>query len=251
MKKVIKMDTIDNSTKKKKPGRPPGSKNKSPKQKAHLKHLRSAAGKEEVNERLSKARAARVNLSTYNASKEYTIEEMEEFLQPQYITFARHYVVHLKPTEAVRAAGYKSKIPYVQFAQLMKHPAIHKYIELLKKDIERTCHITKFKNVQELSKIAYSNITDLYKDWYTLEEFEKLTPEQKACIQSIKKTTNKFGTTVEIKLHDKRAAIETLNKMLGYDAATKLDVVTTADFGEDPVANIRKALGLSDLTEKE
>jgi len=75
--------------------------------------------------------------------------------------------------------------------------------------------------------------------WYvaTRKEFEDLTEDQKSCIAEISTQTrqevqNKGKVDeeaievdfVKIKLWDKQKSLDAINKMLGFDAATKLDL---------------------------
>jgi phage terminase small subunit len=69
-----------------------------------------------------------------------------------------------------------------------------------------------------------------------LSEFENLTADQKACISEISTQTRieLKGPVddrtevqvdyVKIKLYDKQKALDSISKMLGYDAATKMEV---------------------------
>ena len=116
--------------------------------------------------------------------------------------------------------------------RLLEDVRVNDYIDELKKDIENITGVSKIRNVLELSKIAYSTIAHLHNSWIELKEFESLTDEQKAAIESIEtKTESKiidketFTTNhVKIKLHSKISAIDKINVMLGYNEPEKSEL---------------------------
>jgi len=161
--------------------------------------------------------------------KQYTRDELEQKLTQKEKIFCEQYVVDWNGARSARAAGYSEdscrQIAYDTLTKLY----IKQYIEFVKNDIERLSGISKLRNVQELAKIAVSSIAHLHNSWIELSEFEKLTDDQKAAIESIETktvTTNFDDTTktteyVKIKLYSKIAAITEINKMMGYNAPEK------------------------------
>jgi len=105
-------------------------------------------------------------------------------------------------------------------------------------------------------KLAYSSIAHLHNTWIERKEFEQLTEDQKSCIAEIdtkirteyeyspEDPKNKKPIKVEyvkIKLYDKQKALDSISKMLGYDAPIKtsltdnegnsiIPVITFTDF---------------------
>ena len=156
-------------------------------------------------------------------------------LTPKQRIFCHEYVKDWNGTRAARAAGYKDiSATKVAYANLQK-PNIKAYIEHIQADLAKLSGISAVKILDELSKIAFSSIAQLHNSWIELEAFEALTDDQKAAIESIDtKTETKDlangGTKridyVKIKLYNKIAAIESINKMLSYNAPTKTDLTT-------------------------
>lgn len=161
--------------------------------------------------------------------KQYTREELEEKLTPKEKIFCEEYVVDWNKSRAARAAGYADDWAGDIGYQNSKKLYIQQYVDFIKNDFERLSGITKLRNIQELAKIAMSSIAHLHNTWIELFEFEKLTDDQKASIESIDTktvTTNFEDETkqteyVKIKLYSKIAAITEINKMLGYNAPEK------------------------------
>lgn len=188
--------------------------------------------------------------------KQYTLEELKNKLTEKEKNFCHEYVVDWNGGRAAREAGYSEKTCYVIANENLTKPKIKQYIDFIKNDYEMLCGISKTKQLKELHKIAYSNIAHLHNTWIELKEFENLTPEQKECIESIDpKIEQKYQYNpnteskepievkyIKIKLYSKLAAIEQINKMMGYNEAEKIN-----HSGEIKTSKI----DLSKLTEQE
>jgi len=158
--------------------------------------------------------------------KEYTLKELKKKLTEKEKNFCHEYVVDWNASRAAREAGYSEKTCAVIGSENLTKPYIQQYIAYIKDDYEMLCGISKTKQIQELQKIAYSSIAHLHETWITRKEFENLTNDQKACIESIesKVITSQGGSNVEqvkIKLYSKIQAIDSINKMMGYNEAEK------------------------------
>ena len=166
-------------------------------------------------------------------SKEYTLDELNKKMTMKQKNFCHEYVVDWNASRAARAAGYSKKAcRQIGDQNLSKH-YIKQYINFIKNDFEFLCGISKTKQIQELNKIAYSSIAHLHNTWVELKEFEALTGDQKASIESIDTKTETRQITdsenieinwIKIKLHSKQAAIAEINKMMGYHEPEKLDL---------------------------
>lgn len=166
-------------------------------------------------------------------------EQLEKKLKIKRITFCKEYVFDWNASRAARDAGYSKKTAGSMGHELLKIPEIKQYIELIKSDLEELSGVTKLRNLKELAKIAYSSIAHLHDTWVDLVEYENLTEDQKAAIESIETDTVKrfegiYSEPVEvekvkIKLHPKGSAIAEINKMMGYHAAEKVNIGGDAD----------------------
>ena len=120
--------------------------------------------------------------------------------------------------------------------ELLTKPEIQNYINLIQQDLEKIVGISKLKVLHELKKLAFSSIGQIHNTWIDRKEFESLTDDQKACISEIEtkvKTewesdqNKKIPVRVEqvrIKLYDKQKALDSISKMMGYDAPSKLEI---------------------------
>jgi phage terminase small subunit len=171
--------------------------------------------------------------------KEYTLKELKKKLTEKEKNFCHEYVVDWNGARAAREAGYSEKTCTEIASQNLIKLHIEQYINFIKNDYEMLCGISKTKQLNELYKIAYSTIAHLHNTWIELKEFEELTDDQKASIESIdtkviKKSISEFDKEkkdivsvpvdveyVKIKLYSKTQALDLINKMLGYNEAEK------------------------------
>ena len=86
--------------------------------------------------------------------------------------------------------------------------------------------------MDEHIKLAFSSIAHLHNTWIDRKDFENLTEDEKACIAEISTQVRKQKVGeelidiefVKIKLYDKQKALDSISKMAGFDAPTKLEI---------------------------
>jgi phage terminase small subunit len=145
--------------------------------------------------------------------------------------FCREYCLDWNGTQAAIRAGYSEQTAGVIANENLKKPYIIDRINLIKNDLELLCGISRKKVMDEHIKLAFSSIAHLHLTWITRKEFEDLTADQKACIAEISTQTRtvKDGDQyaeiefVKIKLYDKQKALDSISKMIGYDAPIKTE----------------------------
>jgi len=170
--------------------------------------------------------------------KIYTLEELQKKLTKKESIFCHQYIIDWNGARAAREAGYSEKTCAEIACQNLTKLHIKQYIDFIKNDYEKESGISKLKQIREYSKIAYSSISNLHNTWIELKEFESLTDEQKEAIESIDtKTESRFDYNpetnkkdiqvtvkfVKIKLYSKIAALERIDKLMGYNEAEKID----------------------------
>ena len=164
--------------------------------------------------------------------------------------FCREYVIDWNATRSYLAAYPSVKSESAARAcasRLLTKANIQEYCELIQKDLEKLCGISRAKVLNEHKKLAYSSIAHLHNTWIELKQFESLAQEQKDCIAEIDtKTERKYFSEydpdkedfvkvpydvkyVKIKLYDKQKALDSISKMLGYDAPQKIDLSNKGD----------------------
>lgn len=162
-----------------------------------------------------------------------TQDQEQKKLTKKETIFCHEYVVDWNGSRAARAAGYSEKTATVIAYENLRKPHIKAYLEEIQEDLAKLAGVSALRNVQELKKLAYTNLSDFKNGWMTEKDFEELTDEQKAALSEIQHTTKTFegGTEriVKFKLHDKMRAIDMMNKMLGFNSPDKVDHTTNGD----------------------
>lgn len=148
--------------------------------------------------------------------------------------FCREYILDWNATRAAKVAGYSESTAYSIGSENLSKPEIQSYITEIQKDLEKIAGISRLRVLQEIEKVAFSSIAHLHLTWVTRKEFDELTHDQKAAIQQIETQVKTLFTEagdkyevefIKVKLYDKLKAMDTLNRMLGYNAAEKMEHV--------------------------
>ena len=183
--------------------------------------------------------------------KVYTLKELKAKLTEKQRIFCHEYIIDWNATRSAKKAGYSEETAYSIGHENLTKPEIQQYINFIKNNLEEEAGITKLRNLKELAKIAYSNISHLHDNWIELSDWEVIkedNPEALSAIESIDtktetktyKTEGGLETDVEvkyvkIKLYSKSDAIKTINEMMGYKAADKIEhsgTIQTVDLSQ-------------------
>jgi phage terminase small subunit len=165
-------------------------------------------------------------------------EETEDIeLTDKQEKFCYEYCFDLNATQAAIRAGYSENTARSIASTLLTKVNIQEKIKKMQDNLAETAGLSRLKVISEHMKIAFSSIANLHNTWIDRKDFELLTEDQKACIAEIDtkirteyeydpKTEGKKPIQVEyvkIKLYDKQKALDSISKMLGYDAPIKID----------------------------
>ena len=148
--------------------------------------------------------------------------------------FCLYYCTHWNATKAAKQAGYSEKTAQEISSENLSKPIIQAYIKHIQSDIARAAGISALRNLNELAKIAYTNVTDIRESWEQLKDWESIPDDVKAGISEVVTVSRVIKTsltedkaieleTVKIKMHDKLKALEMINKMLGYNEQEETD----------------------------
>tara|TARA_R110000851_G_scaffold332934_2_gene510502 strand:+ start:2535 stop:3080 length:546 start_codon:yes stop_codon:yes gene_type:complete len=158
-------------------------------------------------------------------------------IKGKYKRFADQFHSHGNKARAAREAGYSPAGAAQQAYKLMAIPEIVEYLAELDDLRMRRLEISGDRVLEEIAKIAFQDFTEIVNligDDLKVADFKRLSPEQRACIQSAK--VDKDGN-VDIKLYDKLSALDKLGKHLKLftdvqeqkHSFTKMGDVTFAD----------------------
>ena len=165
-------------------------------------------------------------------------EEEEIELNDKQEKFCYEYCIDLNATKAAIRAGYSENSARSIASTMLTKSNIQARIKYLQDNLAETAGLSRLRVVNEHRKIAFSSIADLHNTWIKRKDFEDLTDDQKACIAEIDtkiKTEYEYDHDskekepisveyVRIKLYDKQKALDSISKMLGFDAPTKIDL---------------------------
>lgn len=154
--------------------------------------------------------------------------------------FCERYCTHWNATKAAIEAGHSEKTAHAIGWENLRKPEIQAYIKFIKDNAADFAGVSFLRNVQRLAQIAYGSAADLRDSWENMKDWKELPDDVKATIAEVTTTSRVVKTsldedktieieTVKVKQYDPRLAIETLNKMLGYNAAEKIDHSTKGE----------------------
>ncbi len=181
------------------------------------------------------------------SDKENVIQENEALseeleLNEKQKAFCKEYIFDWNATRSYRAAypdTTNDNSAAASACALLRNPKIKDYIKEIQNDLEKLAGLSRLKVINEHMKLAFSSIAHLHNTWIKRKEFEYLTEDQKACIAEIDskvKTEYAFDPDnpkekkpleveyVRVKLYDKQKALDSISKMLGYDAPSKMQI---------------------------
>lgn len=117
--------------------------------------------------------------------------------------FAEHYLCTFNATDAARKAGYSENTARQQGHENLTKPYIQDYINQKTSAIFDKLGITQEKVIQELAKVAFSNVVDCLQGDWELKDLSDIKPETASAIKSIRITKNGYHVT----MHDKLSAL--------------------------------------------
>lgn len=144
--------------------------------------------------------------------------------------FCHEWLIDFNATQAAVRAGYSKDTAYAIGWENLRKPEIKARIAELRKDIDTRNNNLTQRIIDELSKIGFSNIQDFIDGGNEITDLTEIDREQASAVSSVKRSITEFGTdenggtktVVEMKLHDKLAALEKLGRITGiFEADNK------------------------------
>lgn len=128
--------------------------------------------------------------------------------------FIEEYLIDLNATQAAIRAGYSPDTAEQIGYQLLQKTSVSNAIAKAMAERSRRTGVSADRVILELARIGFAKITDVI-DPKTATIKEDALEDDLACIQSVKIKPNEWGTEREVRLCDKKAALELLGKHLG------------------------------------
>lgn len=152
------------------------------------------------------------------------------------VMFCHEYCIDFNATQAAIRAGYSKKTAKEIGYQNLLRPNIQNKVKDVQAMLLNESKLSAIRVLKEHEKIAFSSITQFYKSWEELKDFDKIPEEQKSAIKSIstKIVKKNIGTKekpeivdiefVKIELYDKQKSLDSISKLLGFEADQKLSI---------------------------
>lgn len=132
--------------------------------------------------------------------------------------FVKEYLIDLNATQAAIRAGYSEKTAYSIGQRLLKDVEVQRAIQQAMDERGKRLDITADNVLQEIAKLGFSNIQNLYKEDGSLIPIHELPEEVAATITEV--NTDSIGKEEELiikrkyKIADKGQNLERLGKHL-------------------------------------
>jgi phage terminase small subunit len=159
-------------------------------------------------------------------------------LTPKQRLFCEYYIeLRCNGTQAYKKVfNPKSEATAMSNAyRLLKNKHVSAYVKKLQKEVIKKVEISREQIISEYVKLAFSNITDFIEfddQKVKVKPSKELSPGKLSAISEVVKVAGKNGNYVKLKLHDKKAALDSLSKIFGYFAPDKLNL--GIDFNQLP-----------------
>lgn len=160
--------------------------------------------------------------------------------------FCNEYLVDFNASRAARAAGYSEDTAGAIGHENLKKPEIQARIHQLRQDMGKQFNITRERIAQEYARLAFGDIRKIFKEDGSLLSPHEWDDDTAASIagldtdelfEGVGRDREQIGVTKKVKLSDKRAALDSLVRLMGYAAPTRSEI-TGADGGPVEMAAI-------------
>jgi phage terminase small subunit len=136
--------------------------------------------------------------------------------------FCDRYFETLNGTQSAIYAGFSENTARSQASQMLDTPDVQEYLQRLRTILAEKTGISQQKVLNEIAKIAFSDIRNYYQEDNNLKSICDLEDNEAAALSSVKSyeetmpgTSIVIGINKEIKLYDKLAGLEKLARHLG------------------------------------
>ena len=135
-------------------------------------------------------------------------------LTPKQQRFCDEYLIDMNATRAALRAGYTQAT--AMNGQLMEMPKIQAYLKERTAQAAQKLQVSHETLLGELMKVAFANMGDYFGDDGRVKAMGDIADDKKSAIWSLKVSEGKYGTTVQLRLHNKLAALEKIAKHIKF-----------------------------------
>jgi len=170
-------------------------------------------------------------------------------LTDKQIRFCNEYLIDLNGTQAAIRAGYSVNGAAEAASRMLTNPNISECIQNLKNEannqLQDKYKLSKERVLEQYAKIAFSDIRGYYDEDGLLKKISELDEDQAvalAGVETFEVNTGgvPIGETKKVKIYDKIRALDSISKVMGYNAEEKSNVRVTVDLTEQDIEMFAK-----------
>jgi phage terminase small subunit len=167
---------------------------------------------------------------------------MKNKLSPKQERFCQEYMIDLNATKAAIRAGYSSKTAYSIGEENLRKPEIKKFIQEVREKDAKVAEITRSMVLEGYRKLAFYDTRKFYNENGDLIDVNDLDDETSFALTSFEVSEEKekgvvTGYVKKIKMSDRKNALDSICKVLGYNASEKFAFENFTDEQLDEVVN--------------
>ena len=171
-----------------------------------------------------KPRGVKPDTATSAKSDQPKRTAKQDALNPKQQRFVLEYLIDLNATQAAIRAGYSPRSAAEQAYDLLRKPQIQEAIDKARQKTADKLEITRERVLEEYAKLAFLDPRNFYNADGTLKKVPDMDADTAAALQGFEVDEIKMGedspalgVTQKIKWHDKKAALDSITRMMGWN----------------------------------
>jgi phage terminase small subunit len=150
--------------------------------------------------------------------------------------FCDEYLIDLNATQAAIRAGYSRKTANEQGAQNLAKLSVQEYMREKQKSLANKLQITQEMVLEGYRRLAFYDVRKFYDENNNLLDVSKLDDETAFALTGVDVTEEKAmnvvtGYTKKIKMSDRKGALDSICRVLGFNAPEKVSISRTKIYG--------------------
>lgn len=144
--------------------------------------------------------------------------------------FCQNYIVLRNGTKAALAAGYTEHQARKTASRLLRVPAVAARIKELQDEAIKATKLTREKVLNRYAQIAFRDPRKLFNESGTLVDVDEIDDDNSAAIVGLETLElAEIGVVRKVKFSDPKGALDSICKVLGYNAPDKVDHTTKGE----------------------